>query len=40
MMGNPYYDDEKVKERIIRTIPAANVYYKYLDRTTGIPQTK
>ncbi len=40
MSGNPYYGDDKVKERFIRTFPMFNVYYKFKDRSEGEVQNK
>lgn len=40
IIGDPYYNDQKVKERFMRSFPIANVFYKFQDRTTGMPQVK
>jgi len=40
LLGDPYYNDQQVKERFIKTFPILNVYYKFRDRSTGIPQNK
>jgi hypothetical protein len=40
ILGDPYYNDQKVKERFMRSFPIANVFYKFQDRTTGMPQAK